>query len=145
MSHRSEHFRKLENMYHAARVNHSVPCRITVADGKAEVQMRVSQDYWHAGGAMHGCMYFKGLDDAAFFAANACEQKALVVTARFEVELLAMVTCEHVKAVGTFEKREGRKLWARSELFDDAGQLVARGSGLFIVSQIPLNASTGYA
>ena len=138
------HFRRLENMYHSAPVNHSIPCVICIESRKATVQMNITKDFWHAGGAMHGSMYFKGLDDAAFFAANSVVDNALVVTARFEVELLAMVSCTDVKAIGVLEKREGRKLWARSELFDDEGGLVAKGSGLFIVSAIQLDTKMGY-
>ena len=63
----------------------------------------------------------------------------------FEVELLGMVTCESVKAIGTIDRREGRKIWARSELFDDTHTLVARGQGLFIVSDVPLTEAVGYA
>ena len=144
MSVQEGHFRRLENMYHSAPVNESIPCAISIESGKATVKMQVTKAFWHSGGAMHGSMYFKGLDDAAFFAANSEVDDALVVTARFEVELLAMVTCTVLKAVGFLERREGRKLWARSELYDEAGMLVARGNGLFIVSSIELESATGY-
>ena len=144
MSDPALHFRRLENMYHSSPVNHSIPSAISIESGKATVTMKITEDFWHAGGAMHGSMYFKGLDDAAFFAANSEVDDAFVVTARFEVELLAMVSCTDVKAVGFLERREGRKLWARSELYDDAGALVARGKGLFVISSIQLETAIGY-
>ena len=142
---RDEHFRRLTRMYHSARINHSIPSCMTITADRVEVHMRVTTDYWHSAHAMHGSMYFKGLDDAAFFAANAVVEDAFVLTARFEVELLGMVTCESVKAIGTIDRREGRKIWARSELFDDTNTLVARGQGLFIVSDVPLTEAVGYA
>ena len=144
MSEPELHFRRLENMYHAAPVNTSIPSTISIESGKATVKMQMTKAFWHSGGAMHGSMYFKGLDDAAFFAASSEVNNAFVVTARFELELLAMVSCTELTAVGFLEKREGRKLWARSELYDDAGALVARGSGLFIVSTIGLESAMGY-
>jgi acyl-coenzyme A thioesterase PaaI-like protein len=138
------HYRRLERMYHSAPINQSIPSCMTVSDGHAEVHMRVTRDYWHSAGAMHGSLYFKGLDDAAFFAANSAVQDFFVLTAKFEVELLGRVDCQSVRAVGFLERREGRKIWARSELYDDADQLVARGSGLFIIGQIALDESVGY-
>lgn len=106
--------------------------------------MRAGENFWHSAQALHGSLYFKGLDDAAYFAANSVELGFLVLTARFEIELLGMIRCEDVRSVGFFERREGRKIWARSEQFDDQGQLVARGSGLFIVGNIPLNEDVNY-
>ena len=66
----SQHFRSLERMYHSAPINQSVPSRLVVQQGEAEVRMKVGPKYWHSAHAMHGSLYFKGLDDAAFFAAN---------------------------------------------------------------------------
>ena len=131
-------------MYHSAPINQSVPSRLVVQQGEAEVRMKVGPQYWHSAHAMHGSLYFKGLDDAAFFAANSVVTDSFVLTARFEIELLAKVTCEDLRALGFLERREGKKVWARSELYDDEGQLVARGSGLFIVGGIPLASAEGY-
>ena len=139
------HFRNLEKMYHSAAINHSVPSRLCVSKGHAVVEMNVSRAYWHSAGGMHGSMYFKGLDDAAFFSANSMEMDALVMTAHFEIDLLRMVSTESVKAFGYFERKTERKLWARSELFDASGLLVARGTGLFVVSDIKLESAQGYA
>ena len=138
------HFHKLENMYRSARINESIPSAISVSEGTAEVKMKVSQAFWHGANAMHGSMYFKGLDDAAFFAANSVVEGFFVLTARFEIELLSMVKCENLRAVDFLEKRESRKIWARAELYDDQNTLAARGSGLFLISQIVLCDSVGY-
>lgn len=138
------HFRQLESMYHSAPINQTIPSCLTVSKGHAQVHFKVGETYWHSADGMHGSMYFKGLDDAAFFAANSMVEGVFVLTAKFEVELVSVVTCENLKAVGYFDRREGRKLWAHSELFNDQGQLVARGKGLFIVSDIELAAVNGY-
>ena len=138
------HFRRLEHMYHTAPINQTVPSCMTVSEGRAEVHMKVGQNYWHSAHAMHGSMYFKGLDDAAFFAANSVVENVFVLTAKFEVELVGAVTCEDIKAVGYLDRREGRKVWAHSELFNDQDELVARGKGLFIVSDIQLASVAGY-
>ncbi len=139
-----DHHRSLERMYVGAAINRSIPSQINVADGQAEVSMKVSEDFWHSGYAMHGSMYFKGLDDAAFFAAQSVVTRNLILTVKFEIELLGMVRCETLTAKGSFNKQEGRKLWACAELFDDDSRLVARGKGLFLVSDISFSETTGY-
>ena len=140
-----KHFRDLERMYHASPINGVIPSRLKVWEGGAETHTRVGREYWHSAHSMHGSMYFKGLDDAAFFAANSVVREFFVLTARFEIELLAIVTCEALRSVGFLERREGKKVWARAELYDDREQLVARGSGLFVVGRVALTEATGYS
>ena len=139
-----QHYRKLENLYHHAPVNTAIPCRITVGEGRAEVVLTAGEEFWHSAKALHGSLYFKGLDDAAYFAANSIERECLVLTAQFQIEFLGMVTCDTLRSVGTFERRDGRKIWASSEQFDPEGNLVAKGSGLFIVGKFPLVSADHY-
>ncbi|MEE2788979.1 MAG: PaaI family thioesterase [Myxococcota bacterium] len=132
------HFRRLEMIYADSAINHTIPSQISIERGLAQVTYEVAPDYWHAADGVHGALYFKGLDDAAFFAANSMVPSFFVLTVRFEVELLAQVRGSHLRAIGRFERRSGRKVWAKSELFDEQGQQVARGHGLFVTSDIPL-------
>ncbi len=138
------HYRKLENMYHQAPINGTIPCRIQIAEGRSEVTLTAGEEFWHAAKALHGSLYFKGLDDAAYFAANSMERENLILTARFEIELLGMVQSGPTRSVGYFERREGKKIWARAEQYDKDGALVARGKGLFIVGKFALDASVQY-
>lgn len=138
------HFRKLEHMYAAAPINQTVHSRIRVEHGRAEVRIRVVPELFHSAHSLHGSIYFKALDDAAFFAANSVVTDAFVLTARFEVNLLAVVTGAEIRGVGTFIERDGRKLEASAELFDDDEVLVARGHGLFIASKMPLASVPSY-
>jgi len=139
----ADHHRRLETMYAGAPINRAIPSRATVGDGKAEVRMDVSEDHWHAAGALHGSVYFKGLDDAAFFAANSVVPDVFVLTARFEIELLAPVTGSSLRAVGQLDSRDGKKLEASATLY--AGeQVVARGHGLFIASSMALDDVAAY-
>ena len=63
------HFRKLERMYLSAPVNNQVYKGITIAisNEKAELSLKIEEKYFHAANAIHGSVYFKMLDDAAFF------------------------------------------------------------------------------
>ncbi len=133
----AHHHRRLEAMHAGAPINQTIPSRVSVSAGQAEVHMEVTEAYWHAAASMHGSMYFKALDDAAFFAANSVVPDRFVLTARFEIELLAPVTSPSLRAVGQLDRREGKKIEASATLY--AGEeLVARGQGLFIAAPIAL-------
>ena len=63
----SDHHRKLEAMYLGGPINAFYRPTIAVSDGEAVIEMDVRPEFWHAASAMHGSVYFKLLDDAAFF------------------------------------------------------------------------------
>jgi acyl-coenzyme A thioesterase PaaI-like protein len=67
---RDPHFVALEKMYAAGPINELFQPVLEVGEGMASIDMEVSERFFHAGGALHGSVYFKMLDDAAFFAAN---------------------------------------------------------------------------
>jgi len=65
-----EHYRKLEHMYASAPCNKYYAPTLQVGDGYAELIISVRSDFFHSAGAVHGAVYFKALDDAAFFAVS---------------------------------------------------------------------------
>ena len=64
------HFRKLERMYLGAPINQWYRPTLSISEGSAEVSIAVRPEFFHAANAVHGSVYFKLLDDSAFFAAN---------------------------------------------------------------------------
>ena len=82
------HYRALESMYLSAPLNAFYQPSIRVWDAGAEISIQVVEKFFHSGGAMHGSVYFKMLDDAAFFAANSVENQYFVLTADFRIDLL---------------------------------------------------------
>ena len=97
----TSHFRSLEAMYHGAPINTFFGPRITVASGSALVRMVVPPDMHHAAHAAHGSVYFKMLDDAAFFAVQSLVSDVFVLTVSFNVHLLEPVTEAEMIARGT--------------------------------------------
>ena len=71
---RDPHFQALERMYLAAPINRIYRPTIEVRSGEAEIEIVLAEKYFHSGGAVHGSVYFKMLDDAAFFAAGSLER-----------------------------------------------------------------------
>lgn len=79
----------------------------------------------------YGSVYFRALDDAAFFAANSRVTDVLVLTVSFTVHFTAPISAGELIALGRVVHEAGRLLVAESELRDSAGRLLAKGSGTF--------------
>jgi uncharacterized protein (TIGR00369 family) len=138
-----EHYRKLERMYAVAPINRFYTPDLTVGEGTAEVSFDVVEPMHHSGGAMHGSVYFKALDDAAWFAVNSLVTEVFVLTARFEVTLLRPVSEGRIRAVGRVTSR-GERFEAEAELFDEQGRKVALGRGEFVRGRAPLGPDVHY-
>ena len=141
----ADHYRKLEHLYAAAPISRWYGISIPISDGLAEVRLPVRPEFYHAANAVHGSVYFRALDDAAFFAANSRVREVLVLTVSFTVQFARPVTNGEMRAVGRLVHESGRLFMAESDLLDEAGKLLARGSGVFTRSAIPLDPSIGYA
>ncbi len=133
------HYRRLEALYRSAPCNRYYAPRIAVSEGRAEIVIPVREDFFHAAGAVHGSTYFKALDDAAFFAANSLVAGVFVLTASFNLYLTRPISDGEMRAAGEVVHRSRSRLIAESVLFDSEGREIARGSGVFVRSKIPLD------
>ena len=139
----ADHFRKLERLYAAAPINAYFRPELRVSEGEAEVTMPVRPDFFHAARAAHGVVYFKALDDAAFFAVASLVADVFVLTVSYNVYLVRPVSEGTLRAVGRVVHRSKQLFIAEAELFTADGKQAARGSGSFMRSAIPLS-SIGY-
>ncbi|UCG81714.1 MAG: PaaI family thioesterase [Desulfobacterales bacterium] len=142
---KEEHYRKLERMYASGPVNEYYAPKIRVGQGRAEVIVPVRQDFFHAAGAVHGSVYFKALDDAAFFAVNSLVKDVFVLTVSFNVYLIRPISEGEIKATGRVIHRSRRLFLAEAELVDSKDREIGRGSGTFMRSTMPLSPDIGYA
>lgn len=132
-----EHFNKLERMYLSAPINEFYQPKISISKGQTEIQTEVRPAFFHAAGALHGSVYFKLLDDAAFFAVNSLEKEHFVLTVSFNIFLTRQVTKGLLIAKGQVVSRSLNYFVAESVLTADDKE-VARGSGSFLRSKIKL-------
>jgi uncharacterized protein (TIGR00369 family) len=139
-----EHYRKLERLYLGAPTNDYYKPAIAITPGVAEVCLAVRPDFFHAAEAVHGSIYFKLLDDAAFFATNSLVIDVLVLTANFTVNLLRPVSTGILTARGKLLSAGVRQFLAEAQLFDEEAQLVGHGTGTFVRSKIRLGPEVGY-
>jgi uncharacterized protein (TIGR00369 family) len=141
---REEHFRRLERMYLSAPCNEVYRPRISICEGEAEVGITAAPHLHHAAGAVHGSVYFKLMDDAAFFAVNSLIDDVFALTVSFTVYLLRPVSEGEMVATGKVINA-GRNLWvAESSLEDGRGRILGRGNGSFMRSRSLLSEATGY-
>ena len=138
-----EHFRKLEHMYKHGPINKAFNPTLHVSEGEAEVVIPVKKEHHHAAHAVHGMIYFKALDDAAFFAANSLVTDVFVLTASFNIHLLRPVTEGEFTSKARVVHASRQLIIVDGEVFNE-GRLVARGSGTFMRSKIPLSPELGY-
>ena len=115
-----------------------------VSEGRAEIIIPVRRDFFHSAGAVHGMVYFKALDDAAFFAVNSLVENVFVLTVSFNVYFTRPISEGEMKATGRVVHRSRRLYLAESNLVNSKGQEVARGSGSFVRSTMTLSPEIGY-
>ena len=140
----SEHFRKLENMYLSAPFNDHFQPKLTVKEGEAEVIYDIRPDYFHAAFAVHGAVYFKAMDDAAFFAVNSLVEDVFVLTVSFTTYLTRPINEGSMRATGKVVHHSQRLFLAEAVVVDDKGRQIARGNGSFMRSRTPLTPEIGY-
>ena len=130
-------------MYLAAPVNELYLPTITISDGRATVEFEVSDRFFHAANALHGSVYFKALDDSAFFAVASMVPDRFVLTTSFTIYLTQPVTGGRLRAEGQVATHTANLLVAESVLYNGDRE-VARGSGTFVPSKIELTTALGY-
>jgi uncharacterized protein (TIGR00369 family) len=138
------HYRSLETMYKAAPVNAFYLPEIYVADAESEISIEVSEKLFHSARAVHGSVYFKMLDDAAFFAANSLEPDYFVLTTSFTTYLMRPVSEGRLRSVGKVVNRTKTQFIAESVVYDSAGNEIGRGNGVFVRSKMRLSDAMGY-
>lgn len=139
-----KHFRKLERMYGRAPCNEYYSPKLSISEGAAEVVIPVQEKFHHVLGAVHGSVYFKALDDAAFFAVNSLVEDVFVLTASFNVHLFQPITSGEMKATGKVVQAAKSMFVAEATLTNSDGVVIARGIGTYARSKAPLSPDIGY-
>ena len=78
------------------------------------------------------------LDDAAFFAASSLDYDYFLLTANFELKFFKPVAEGLIRSKGNASIDENGRIQGRSVLYDEKGNIVAKGSGGFAKSKTRL-------
>ena len=141
-----EHYKKLERMYLNANLNQEIykTTTVKIEEETARIQLTVEPKYFHALGAMHGSVYFKLLDDAAFFAVNSIVKDVFVLTTNFNINLIRPVSEGVITAIGKIKFKSKNLYIAESSLLNEKGKEIAFGTGHFAKSNTKLTKEIGY-
>lgn len=139
------HFRALESLYRSAPINERFASTLEiVAPGHARIRFTVDAGLFHAAGAAHGTVYFKMLDDAAFYAANSLVSDRFLLTTAFNLHFTRPLATGPAIAEGRWVSGRRRVLVADARLLDATGEEAARGTGTFATSRTALASLAGY-
>lgn len=139
------HYRALEELYRSAPINALFNSRLEVpGHGRAQITFTVDERMYHAAGAAHGTIYFKMLDDAAFYAANSLVSDRFLLTTGFNLHFTRPVRDGEVVAKGRWVSGKRRVFVAEASLLDGLGEEIGRGTGTFMRSHIALAGLPGY-
>lgn len=139
------HHRALEALYAAAPINGLLRSGLQIiGEGHARIEAQVDPAQFHAAGALHGTVYFKLLDDAAFYAVNSLVTDRFVLTTQFNLLFTRPLRSGPLVAEGRWVSGRRRVYVAEARLLDGAGEEAARGTGTFMRSQIALSSLPGY-
>jgi uncharacterized protein (TIGR00369 family) len=139
------HFRSLESLYRHAPINRLFESRLEIVEpGFARIRFDVGEAVYHAAGAAHGTIYFKMLDDAAFYACNTLVTDRFLLTTAFNLLFTRPIKHGPVIAEGRWASGRRRVLIGEARLLDPDGEEAARGTGTFMRSHIGLSGLPGY-
>ena len=141
---KSEHYIKLENMMHSAPFMKLTGAKVSIQEGEAQITLPIRKDFHHAAGAMHGALYFLALDNAAYFAVNSLVEDVFVLTTSFTTYITRPVSEGVVTALGKVVNQNRSQFIGESVLYDSNDREIARASGIFVRSKIPLTDKIGY-
>jgi uncharacterized protein (TIGR00369 family) len=140
------HWRALESLYGSAPINGLFASVLTITgEGTSRIIFDIDPSCYHAAGAAHGTVYFKMLDDAAFYAANTLVTDRFLLTTSFNLHFSRPVREGQVIAEGRWVSGRRRVLVAEARLIDEEGEEIGRGTGTFMRSRIALSSIEGYS
>lgn len=131
-------------MYAAAPINEFYKPTMEISEGQAVIEIDLDRKFHHSAGAVHGSVYFKMLDDAAFFAANSLEYEMFVLTTSFITYITRPVSTGKLRSVGKVVNRNKTQFIAEAVAYDSNNIEIGRGSGVFVRSKLPLSQALGY-
>ena len=140
------HWRSLETLYDSAPINRLFESRLELARaGESRIHFTVDRSAFHAAGAAHGTLYFKMLDDAAFYAANSLVSDRFLLTTAFNLHFTRPMREGAMVAEGKWISGKRRVFVAEARIIDLDGEECARGTGTFLRSHIALSGLDGYS
>lgn len=139
-----KHFKKIINGYHSAPINKIFNPTMELSLGRCKIKMKVLKDFHHSANSLHGSIYFKMLDDAAWGAANTYIEDVFLFTYNFNLYLTKPVSRGLITSKAKVVERKDGKIISESVLYDYKNNEIGRGSGTFMRSKYLLKDAIGF-
>ena len=133
-------------MYLNANINTMMFSTTTakISEAKAEIGLTISKKHFHALGAIHGSVYFKLLDDSAYFAVSSLIKDYFILTTSFNLNIIKPASKGILTGIGKVKFQSKNIFTAESKIIDEQGNEIAFGTGNFLKSKVPLSKDIGY-
>ncbi|MFL2585471.1 MAG: PaaI family thioesterase [Parvicellaceae bacterium] len=140
------HYERLQKMYLNANINTMMFSTTTakISEAKAEIGLTISKKHFHALGAIHGSVYFKLLDDSAYFAVSSLIKDYFILTTSFNLNIIKPASKGILTGIGKVKFQSKNIFTAESKIIDEQGNEIAFGTGNFLKSKVPLSKDIGY-
>ena len=136
---RDPHFQGLIDIYQAAPINEFYRPVMFLEDRKSQIEIDVTDKMYHTFGFMHGSVYFKMLDDAAYFASHTIEKEFFLLTVDFRIDFTRPFRSGRIIAHGIVQHVGKKDILARADVYDTKDRILATGVGRFTRSNMSLN------
>lgn len=138
------HFKNIIKAYSNAPINQIFKPKMKLNLGECEINMKILKDYHHSANSLHGSIYFKMLDDAAWGASNSYIEDVFLFTYNFNVYLTKPVSNGMIKSKAKVVDKKDGKIKAKSILYDSQKNQIGNGSGIFMRSKYLLKDAIGF-
>jgi len=140
-----EHFDRLKKMYALAPIHKFYEgIELELEEQKSKITLPIDERYFHGGMAIHGSVYFKLLDDAAYFACQTLVTDFFLVTTSFNINLLKPIIEGKIYAAGEVDYTSDKLFKGYANLYDERGRLCGTGRGQFVKSKLKLETVKDY-
>ena len=104
-----KHFKNIINGYSNAPINQLFKPKMKLSLGQCEIEMKISKNFHHSANSLHGSIYFKMLDDAAWGASNTYIDDVFLFTYNFNIYLTKPVSSGIIISKGkVIDKKDGK-------------------------------------
>ena len=138
------HLNRIINCYKSAPINQLYKPEMHLEMGKCEIEIEIKDEYFHSANSLHGSIYFKMLDDAAWAASNTYVEDVFLFTSTFTITLAKPVSSGIIKSEGTVINQTSDRFVSKSVLLDSNNIQIAKGAGVFLRSKNLLKDSIGF-
>ena len=139
-----KHFQNIIKGYSKAPINQIFKPKMNLSLGKCVIEMNVLKKFHHSANSLHGSVYFKMLDDAAWGASNTYVEDVFLFTYNFNVYLTKPVSNGMIKSKAKVVDKKDGKIKAKSILYDSQKNQIGNGSGIFMRSKYLLKDAIGF-